>query len=123
MGLKSNKLFCWQCGTPVVDEPMPLSTYAACRTCRALLHVCRLCQFDNSTWRSDCNEPRAESVSDREKANFCDWFKPQIGLSATERFDQPDDEREQLASLFASVDELPDSRESSEILDALFKKD
>ena len=123
MGLKSNKLLCWQCGTPAVDEPIPLSTYAACRTCRASLHVCRLCQFDNATWRSDCNEPRAESVSDREKANFCDWFKPQVGLSATERFDQPDDEREQLASLFASVDELPDTRESSEILDALFKKD
>jgi len=44
-------------------------------------------------------------------------------LSATERFDQPDDEREQLASLFASVDELPGTRESSETLDALFKKD
>ena len=62
-------------------------------------------------------------MSDREKANFCDWFKPQVGLSATERSDQPDDEREQLASLFASVDELPDTRESSEILAALFKKD
>ena len=74
MGLKSNELLCWQCATPAVDEPMPLSTYATCRTCRASLHVCRLCQFDNSTLRSDCNEPRAESVSDREKANFCDWF-------------------------------------------------
>ena len=62
-------------------------------------------------------------MSDREKANFCDWFKPLVGLSAAERFDQPDDEREQLASLFASIDELPDTRENSETLDALFKKD
>ena len=62
-------------------------------------------------------------MSDREKANFCDWFKPQVGLSATERRDQPDDEREQLASLFVSVDELPGTSESPETLDALFKKD
>ncbi len=102
---------------------MPLSTYAACRTCRASLHVCRLCQFDNSTLRSDCNEPRAESVSDREKANFCDWFKPPIGVSVPERPDQPDDEREHLASLFDSVNELPGTSESPETLDALFKKD
>ena len=123
MGLKSNQLLCWQCATPVVDEPMPLSTYATCRTCRASLHVCRLCQFDNSTWRSDCNEPRAESVSDREKANFCDWFKPQVGLPASGQSDQPDDAREQLASLFGSVNESPDTGESAETLDALFKKD
>lgn len=62
-------------------------------------------------------------MSDREKANFCDWFKPQAGLSVNDQSDQPDDEREQLASLFASIDELPDTRESSETLDALFKKD
>ena len=62
-------------------------------------------------------------MSDREKANFCDWFKPQVGLSVNERSDQPDDEREQLASLFSSIDELPDTRENSETLDALFKKD
>ena len=123
MELKSNNLVCWKCGTPVVDEPMPLSTYAACRTCRASLHVCRLCQFDNARLRADCNEPRAESVSDRAKANISDWFKPQVGLSAIERPHQRDDEREQLASLFSSVDKSADTGESPQTLDELFKKD
>tara|TARA_B100001750_G_scaffold183284_1_gene152025 strand:+ start:595 stop:819 length:225 start_codon:yes stop_codon:yes gene_type:complete len=73
--------------------------------------------------RADCNEPRAESVSDRDKANFCDWFKPQVGLSAIERPYQRDDEREQLASLFSSVDKSADTGESPQTLDELFKKD
>ena len=71
----SNSLQCWQCGTAVTDQPLPLSTYAECRECRAQLHCCRQCQHYNPRLRVDCDEPRAESHSEREKANFCDWFK------------------------------------------------
>ena len=66
---------CWQCGMAVNDQPLPLSTYAECRPCRAQLHCCRQCQHYNPRLRVDCDEPRAESHSEREKANFCDWFK------------------------------------------------
>ena len=66
---------CWQCGMAVNDQPLPLSTYAECRDCRAQLHCCRQCQHYNPRLRVDCDEPRAESHSEREKANFCDWFK------------------------------------------------
>jgi len=59
----------------VSEEPLPLSTYAECRPCRAQLHCCRQCQHYNPRLRVDCDEPRAESHSEREKANFCDWFK------------------------------------------------
>ena len=61
----SNNWQCWQCGTAVTDQPLPLSTYAECRQC----------QHFNPRLRADCDEPRAESHSEREKANFCDWFK------------------------------------------------
>ena len=107
----------------VIDQPLPLSTYAECRDCRAQLHCCRQCQHFNPRLRADCDEPRAESHSEREKANFCDWFKPQVGLSAIERPHQRDDEREQLASLFSSVDKSADTGESPQTLDELFKKD
>ena len=66
---------CWQCGMAVNDQPLPLSTYAECRDCRAQLHCCRQCQHYNPRLRVDCDELRAESHSEREKANFCDWFK------------------------------------------------
>lgn len=70
----NQELLCWGCGARIEDEPMPLSTYAACPQCRAQLHTCRMCRNWNPRLHSDCDETRAESVSDREKANFCDWF-------------------------------------------------
>ena len=82
MRVKSNpdrtvtqNIVCWHCGVSVREEPLPLSTYAECRQCRAQLHCCRQCQHFNPRLRADCDEPRAESHSEREKANFCDWFK------------------------------------------------
>ena len=71
----SNSWQCWHCGTVVTDQPLPLSTYSECRHCRAQLHCCRQCQHFNPRLRADCDEPRAESYTEREKANFCDWFK------------------------------------------------
>ena len=70
-----NNWKCWQCGKTVTDQLLPLSTYAECRHCRAQLHCCRQCQHFNPRVRADCDEPRAESYSEREKANFCDWHK------------------------------------------------
>ncbi len=82
MRVKSNpdrtvtqNIVCWHCGVSVREEPLPLSTYAECYHCRAQLHCCRQCQHFNPRLRADCDEPRAESHSEREKANFCDWFK------------------------------------------------
>jgi hypothetical protein len=71
----SSNWLCWQCKSAVTDQPLPLSTYAECRDCRAQLHCCRQCQHFNPRLRVDCDEPRAESHSEREKSNFCDWFK------------------------------------------------
>ena len=71
----TQNVVCWHCGVSVSEEPLPLSTYAECRPCRAQLHCCRQCQHYNPRLRVDCDEPRAESHSEREKSNFCDWFK------------------------------------------------
>ena len=53
---------------------MPLSTYAACASCNTQLHVCRMCRHWNPRLRVGCNETRAEDVSARDSANFCEWF-------------------------------------------------
>ena len=71
----TQNIVCWHCGVSVREEPLPLSTYAECYHCRAQLHCCRQCQHFNPRLRADCDEPRAESHSEREKANFCDWLK------------------------------------------------
>lgn len=69
-----NDLSCWQCGVELTDVIFPMSRREECPQCGADQHVCRMCkEYDG---RGGCNEPRAEHVSDREKANFCDYFSP-----------------------------------------------
>ncbi len=57
-------------------QPLPLGRLAECGACHADLHVCRLCRSYDPRVRMGCDEPRAEEVRDREKANFCDYFHP-----------------------------------------------
>ena len=96
----SQKLHCWSCGAGIEDEPMPLSTYAACPQCRAQLHTCRMCRYWNPRLHSDCDEPRAESVSDREKANFCDWLVLQSERRTAAQAKEPAASRSELDKLF-----------------------
>jgi len=70
----SKSLVCWSCGYSTAEHPMPLSTYAECASCNAQLHACRMCRHWNPGLRTGCNETRAEDVSVRESANFCEWF-------------------------------------------------
>ncbi|WP_416307919.1 hypothetical protein [Neptunicella sp. SCSIO 80796] len=72
----SEHFHCWQCGNRLTNVILPMSRREECTGCGADQHVCRMCEhFDSSGWGS-CNEERAEPVSDRESANFCDYFVP-----------------------------------------------
>jgi hypothetical protein len=51
----------------------------ACGRCRADLHVCRNCAHHDPGAHNECREPHAEWVSDRERANRCDWFRAGAG--------------------------------------------
>ena len=81
--MATDTLNCWRCGAEVVDEPLPLSRTAECRQCRAELHVCRMCEFYDTTRANACREPVAEAVADKTRANFCGWFRPRPGLGPT----------------------------------------
>ncbi|HKU13902.1 MAG TPA: hypothetical protein VJQ52_05875 [Steroidobacteraceae bacterium] len=84
-------LVCWKCGASLADLTLPLRRLEECRTCRAELHVCKLCEWYSVTVAKQCRETVAEEVKDKERANFCDYFKPRAGayakkdLSAAER--------------------------------------
>jgi hypothetical protein len=47
-----------------------------CRQCQAELHVCRMCEWYSVSVAKHCREPVAEEVKDKQRANFCDYFKP-----------------------------------------------
>jgi hypothetical protein len=46
-----------------------------CPHCGSDLHCCLNCEFYDPYAHNRCKEPQAEYVSDREKANFCDYFR------------------------------------------------
>ena len=69
-------LVCWKCGTSLEHLSLPLQRLDECKVCHAELHVCKLCEWYNITVAKHCREPIAEEVKDKERANYCDYFKP-----------------------------------------------
>jgi len=47
-----------------------------CDRCGADLHVCNNCAFHDPSAYNECRESSSERVSDRERANRCDYFSP-----------------------------------------------
>ena len=97
--MPADTLNCWRCGAEVSDEPLPLSRTAECRQCGAELHVCRMCEFYDTSKAKACREPVAEPVGDKTRANFCGWFRPRAGLAGTAD-DAAAEARRQLDDLF-----------------------
>ncbi len=44
------------------------------------MHVCRMCVYFDKNVTKQCTEDDAEEVMDKEKVNFCEWFKPAYGV-------------------------------------------
>lgn len=64
---------CHRCGKEF-DGVDKISRTATCPHCGAYLHSCRNCDFYDPHAHNQCREPQSEYVSDRKKANFCDFF-------------------------------------------------
>jgi len=69
-------LICWKCGDELPDTDLPVGRNNACNSCHAELHVCKMCEFYDPHVSDSCREPIADSVSNKERANFCGYFKP-----------------------------------------------
>ena len=72
----AHSLQCWKCGADLAALTLPLSRRDECARCRAELHVCRMCVEYDTQVAKHCREPTAEEVSDKQQANFCDFFRP-----------------------------------------------
>jgi hypothetical protein len=98
--MNETPLHCWRCGAVVIHEPLPLSRRAECRACRAELHVCRQCLHYDPRIARQCREDRAEDVTDKTTANFCDWFEPRPDAHQPHDDDKARTARAQLDALF-----------------------
>lgn len=116
---------CWKCGEHLEDDSLPIGRLDECPCCHAELHVCLACVFFDRSVAKSCREPIAEEVTDKRRANFCDYF--QLRPDAY----QPKDDsaaiaaRAQLDALFGATKSAsegdPAQDTQREALDALFK--
>ena len=90
---------CVRCGAPL--EVPPSSRRDTCPGCGADLHACVQCGFYAPGHYNDCREPQAERVLDKDRANFCDYFRPVEG-SGRDPEDPKEAARARLDALFKS---------------------
>ena len=93
-------LVCWKCGADLADLTLPLLRREECARCRAELHVCRMCVEYDERVAKHCREPTAEEVSDKQHANFCDFYRPRPNAWVAPNTAAVDNARAELERLF-----------------------
>ncbi|EQD71203.1 hypothetical protein B1B_04589 [mine drainage metagenome] len=96
----AHDLVCWKCGASLAALTLPLRRLEECRSCRAELHVCRMCLDYDTSVAKHCREPTAEEVREKDRANFCDFFKPRPGAYTAPNTAEVAQARTELEKLF-----------------------
>ncbi len=111
-------LSCWRCGASLAELSLPLSRLEECPDCGNYLHVCRMCGFFDPNVTKSCREDDAEEVKEKERANFCDYFKPRAGVYDAALGAAEQRARGQLDELFGDAAEQGDVAATDESLQA-----
>lgn len=116
------ELVCWKCGASLAALSLPLRRVDECRICNASLHACKLCEFYDVTVAKQCREPIAELVREKDRANYCDYFKPRAGAYSNKPQTEGDAAKAKLDALFGGTS-APNTADAARAqLDELFKK-
>ncbi|MGJ8680053.1 hypothetical protein [Paraglaciecola sp.] len=108
----SSDFNCWKCGHKLIDVILPMSRREECSQCSVDQHVCKMCSFYSD--KSGCDEERAEHISDTERANFCDYFKPSSKTASSNINQKSEAAKAKLAELFG--DPIPKKTEDDSSL-------
>ena len=90
---------CFHCRRTLALESK-ISRQDQCPHCGSDLHCCLNCEFYDEHAHNRCREPQAEYVSDREKANFCDFFRFRLSEEDPTRMDAKDKAKTEWEALF-----------------------
>ena len=71
---------CFKCGT--VIEMEKVSRRDECPRCGNDLRVCLNCAFYAESRANACAEPRVEPVKEKDRANYCDFFRFRESVSS-----------------------------------------
>ena len=96
-------IVCWKCGAALPGVLLPMARREECPHCTADLHVCRMCEFYDTSYAKSCREPVADEVRDKERANFCGYFKPLPDAFQQRDGSEADEAKAKLAALFGDA--------------------
>lgn len=65
---------CHTCGSPIDAQP-PIGRSLECPSCNAPVRCCKNCAHYAPGAHWDCRESISDPVHDKERGNFCDWFR------------------------------------------------
>lgn len=93
-------LMCWKCGQNIDSEFIGRSD--ECPICKTDLHSCKNCKFYAPNEHFECHETVDERVSDKERRNFCPYFKVQISFSGGQAQQKAEMAKNAFAALFGN---------------------
>ena len=118
-------IHCYRCGTSLAALTLPLARLDECPKCSVQVHVCRMCLYYDPAVPDQCREDDAEAVKEKERANFCDYFKPRDDAFTGTELAAEQQAKSELSALFGDDATTDDAGQSgSPDLDAaedLFK--
>ena len=65
---------CWSCSQSI--DANHYHRLDRCPHCDRDTHACKNCEFHDRAFNNECRESQSDRVVDKEKSNFCDYFKP-----------------------------------------------
>lgn len=65
---------CWNCSTQL--SPLDYGRADTCSKCGKDTKVCKNCAFYDPNYNNECKETQADRVVEKERSNFCDYFRP-----------------------------------------------
>ena len=96
----AHNISCYRCGASLEALTLPLSRQDECPDCGNYLHVCKMCVHYDTRVPRQCREDGAEDVTEKDRPNFCDWFKPSDQAFDAKRKTEEDEARSALDALF-----------------------
>lgn len=72
--MSEKQIVCFKC-TKAMPVLASVGFRDECIYCGEDLHVCKNCEFYDEASYNECREPSADSVKEKERANFCEFFQ------------------------------------------------
>ncbi len=80
---------CFSCQTQL-DFEDKVGFRSECSQCMADVHVCKNCEFYDPKVYNECRETSADVIREKERSNYCEFFKPRPLAGAKETTSKDD---------------------------------